>query len=39
MLGHGYTDKPGHPLEIRHYVEHLLAVLDAIGADTRPAVR
>src|ERR1700691_5620262 len=31
MLGHGYTDKPGHPLEIGHYVEHLLAVLDAIG--------
>jgi 2-hydroxy-6-oxonona-2,4-dienedioate hydrolase len=33
MLGHGYTDKPGHPLEVNHYVEHLLAVLDAIGAD------
>jgi 2-hydroxy-6-oxonona-2,4-dienedioate hydrolase len=34
MLGHGYTDKPGHPLEIAHYVDHLLAVLDAIGAQT-----
>lgn len=33
MLGHGYTDKPGHPLEIPHYVAHLIAVLDAIGAD------
>ena len=33
MLGHGYTDKPGHPLEIEHYVRHLIAVLDAIGAD------
>ncbi|MGB3353113.1 MAG: alpha/beta hydrolase [Mycobacterium sp.] len=33
MLGHGYTDKPGHDLEIRHYVEHLVAFLDAIGAD------
>jgi 2-hydroxy-6-oxonona-2,4-dienedioate hydrolase len=33
MLGHGYTDKPGHPLEIGHYVDHLLAVLDAIGAE------
>jgi 2-hydroxy-6-oxonona-2,4-dienedioate hydrolase len=33
MLGHGYTDKPGHPLEIVHYVDHLLAVLDAIGAE------
>lgn len=34
MLGHGYTDKPGHPLEVAHYVEHLLAVFEAIGADT-----
>ncbi|MFI2840829.1 alpha/beta fold hydrolase [Mycolicibacterium sp. PDY-3] len=33
MLGHGYTDKPGHPLEVGHYVDHLLAVFDAIGAD------
>ena len=33
MLGHGYTDKPGHPLEVGHYVEHLMAVLDAIGAE------
>ena len=32
MLGHGYTDKPGHPLEIAHYVGHLMAFLDAIGA-------
>jgi 2-hydroxy-6-oxonona-2,4-dienedioate hydrolase len=32
MLGHGYTDKPGHPLEVAHYVDHLLAVLDGIGA-------
>lgn len=34
MLGHGYTDKPGHPLEISHYVGHLLAFLDAVGAET-----
>ncbi|MCV7261037.1 alpha/beta fold hydrolase [Mycobacterium shimoidei] len=33
MLGHGYTDKPGHPLEIPHYVTHLIAFLDAIGAE------
>ena len=33
MLGHGYTDKPGHPLEISHYVDHLLAVFDTIAAD------
>jgi 2-hydroxy-6-oxonona-2,4-dienedioate hydrolase len=32
MLGHGYTGKPGHPLEITNYVEHLMAFLDAIGA-------
>ncbi|MFT4010514.1 MAG: alpha/beta hydrolase [Nocardioidaceae bacterium] len=33
MVGHGYTDRPGHPLEVRHYVDHLVAFLDAIGAD------
>jgi len=33
LLGHGYTDKPGHPLEVSHYVGHLMSVLDAIGAD------
>src|ERR1700752_3557662 len=33
MLGHGYTDKPGHPLEVGHYVEHLMTVLRTIGAD------
>jgi 2-hydroxy-6-oxonona-2,4-dienedioate hydrolase len=33
LLGHGYTDKPGHPLEISHYVEHLMAVLHIIGAE------
>jgi 2-hydroxy-6-oxonona-2,4-dienedioate hydrolase len=33
MLGHGYTDKPGHPLEVRHYVQHLIAFLDTIGAE------
>jgi 2-hydroxy-6-oxonona-2,4-dienedioate hydrolase len=33
MLGHGYTDKPGHPLEVAHYVQHLIAFLDAIGAN------
>ncbi len=33
MLGHGYTDKPGHPLEIRHYVDHLFAFLTAIGVE------
>ena len=32
MLGHGYTDKPGHPLEIPDYTGHLVNVLDALGA-------
>jgi len=32
MLGHGYTDKPGHPLEVSHYVDHLIAFFDTIGA-------
>lgn len=32
MLGHGYTDKPRHPIEVDHYVSHLMAFLDAIGA-------
>lgn len=33
MLGHGYTDKPDRPGEIPAYVEHLIAYLDAVGAD------
>lgn len=32
-LGHGYTDKPGYPQEIRHYAKHLLDYLDAQGID------
>lgn len=31
MLGHGYTGRPGHPLEVKHYVAHLIAFLDAVG--------
>jgi 2-hydroxy-6-oxonona-2,4-dienedioate hydrolase len=33
MLGHGYTDRPGQPLEVAHYVEHLLGFLSAIGVE------
>ncbi|RYF61100.1 MAG: alpha/beta hydrolase, partial [Comamonadaceae bacterium] len=33
MIGHGYTDKPGHPIEIKHYVQHIIDFLDAIGAE------
>lgn len=32
MLGHGYTESPGHPLEVEHYVRHLISFLDTIGA-------
>ncbi|MGN9843224.1 alpha/beta fold hydrolase [Nonomuraea sp. H19] len=33
MLGHGYTAKPDRPGEIPAYVEHLMAYLDAVGAE------
>jgi 2-hydroxy-6-oxonona-2,4-dienedioate hydrolase len=33
MLGHGYTDRPGKPLEVNDYAEHLLAFLDTIGVE------
>ena len=32
MIGHGWTDKANHNLEIPHYVDHVLKFLDAIGA-------
>ena len=31
MVGHGFSDKPMKPYEIDVYVEHLRAVLDALG--------
>lgn len=33
MLGHGYTAKPDYDYEIPRYVEHLGAVIDALGID------
>jgi 2-hydroxy-6-oxonona-2,4-dienedioate hydrolase len=33
MVGHGWSDKPAVDLEIDVYVEHLRAVLDALGFD------
>ena len=33
MLGHGFTDKPDRDYEIRDYVEHLRAFLDAAGIE------
>jgi 2-hydroxy-6-oxonona-2,4-dienedioate hydrolase len=31
FIGHGYSDKPDHPLEVKHYVDQVLAFLDSIG--------
>ena|SRR3990167_7011844 len=31
MIGHGFSDKPDHDYEIRHYVKHLLDFCDAKG--------
>lgn len=31
MVGHGFSSKPDHDYEIRHYVTHLLDFLDATG--------
>ncbi|MGE3288085.1 MAG: alpha/beta fold hydrolase [Pseudonocardia sp.] len=33
LIGHGYSSKPEHPLEIRHYLDHVLAFLDTIGVE------
>ena len=33
MVGHGFSSKPDHPYEIRHYVQHLDDFLDAVGVD------
>ena len=31
MVGHGFSSKPDHPYEIRHYVKHLDDFLNAVG--------
>ncbi|MES2913287.1 MAG: alpha/beta fold hydrolase [Pseudomonadota bacterium] len=31
MVGHGYSSKPDHPYEIRHYVKHLADFMAALG--------
>src|SRR5262245_38194466 len=33
MIGHGWSDKPDHPYEIEHYVDHILRFMDAQGWD------
>lgn len=34
FIGHGYSSKPDHPLEIPHYVDQLNHVLDTLGASS-----
>lgn len=31
LIGHGWSDKPGHPYEVHHYVDHVLRFMDAQG--------
>ncbi|GAA3594022.1 alpha/beta fold hydrolase [Klugiella xanthotipulae] len=31
LIGHGYSAKPNHPLEIPHYITHVLGFMEAIG--------
>lgn len=33
FIGHGYSAKPEHPLEITHYIAQVLGLLDAIGVE------
>lgn len=33
MVGHGYSSKPDHPYEIKHYVKHLVDFMAALGIE------
>ena len=33
FIGHGYSTKPDHPLEITHYIDQVTHVLDALGVE------
>jgi 2-hydroxy-6-oxonona-2,4-dienedioate hydrolase len=33
FIGHGYSDKPDHPLEIKHYIDQLLGFMETIGVE------
>ena len=33
FIGHGYSSKPEHPLEIKHYIEQVLAIIDELGVE------
>ncbi|MBV7292270.1 alpha/beta fold hydrolase [Corynebacterium sp. TAE3-ERU16] len=33
FIGHGYSTKPEHPLEIKHYIGQVLAIMDELGVE------
>lgn len=33
FIGHGYSSKPEHPLEIKHYIEQVLAIMEELGVE------
>ncbi len=33
FIGHGYSSKPDHPLEIQHYIDQVFEVLDELGVE------
>ncbi|MCX7543291.1 alpha/beta hydrolase [Corynebacterium sp. P5848] len=33
FIGHGYSSKPEHPLEIKHYIGQVLAIMDELGVE------
>jgi len=33
FIGHGYSSKPDHPLEIPHYIGQVTALLDSLGVE------
>ncbi len=33
FIGHGYSSKPNHPLEIEHYIDQVERVLDELGTE------
>ena len=33
FIGHGYSSKPDHPLEVKHYVDQVNHFLDALGVE------
>ncbi|PWU55461.1 alpha/beta hydrolase [Micromonospora globispora] len=34
FIGHGYSAKPEHPLEIEHYIDQIRQVMETLGAPT-----